>query len=47
LSIRYHTHIISELISKGAEKKFHDGKREVISMYAIPGRKVDLPSILW
>lgn len=47
LSMRYHTHIISELISKGAEKKFHDGNSEVINIYAMPGKNDDLLSNLW
>ena len=46
-NIRYHTHIISELMSNGAEKKFQDGNKEVISIYAMPGKNDDLVSNLW
>jgi hypothetical protein len=46
-SIRYQTHIISELISKGAEKKFHDGNKEVTNRNDMPGRKFAFPNNLW
>jgi hypothetical protein len=45
-NILYHTHIIKELISRGAEKKFHDGNREVTSRKDIPGRKFAFPNSL-
>jgi len=46
-NMRYHTHIIRELISNGAEKKFQDGNKEVISIYAMPGKNEDLLNNLW
>jgi hypothetical protein len=44
--MRYHTHIIKELVKSRAEKKFHEGNKDVNSMYDMPGRKVDFPSNL-
>ena len=46
-NMRYHTHIIKELMSKGAEKKFQEGNNEVISIYAMPGKNEDLLNNLW
>jgi len=45
-NILYHTHIMSELMSSGAEKKFQEGNNDVTNRYDIPGRKFDLPNNL-
>jgi len=46
LSIRYQTHTIKEFVRSGAEKKFHEGKKDVNKRNDIPGRNVDFPSNL-